>query len=261
MLQEGGGLSVFIENSNRNEGLMLSTAITMVVGSWIAGAVMGVDLFRFNKSISAVFWGSAACFIFTNPLLNVVGYIGTMTVGMPNYITWMIEKSFLLALIGVITWTLSLWTTNDAELYCNSLYTGPVLDSVGVKVNKNVLILTTGIIGTVLGAIGFYQIFFADFINYLGIMAPPLAGPLLADYYITRKCRYDITQINNQPKYNYAGVISALAGMASGLVMALNNILSDWPTGLLALVITVIIYLILHPLLAAKATSPATGRS
>lgn len=88
----------------------------------------------------------------------------------------MIEKSFLLALIGVITWTLSLWTTNDAELYCNSLYTGPVLDSVGVKVNKNVLILTTGIIGTVLGAIGFYQIFFADFINYLGIMAPPLAG-------------------------------------------------------------------------------------
>ena len=37
MLQEGGGLSVFIENSNRNEGLMLSTAITMVVGSWIAG--------------------------------------------------------------------------------------------------------------------------------------------------------------------------------------------------------------------------------
>ncbi|EBX6937300.1 cytosine permease, partial [Salmonella enterica subsp. enterica serovar Bareilly] len=59
----------------------------------------------------------------------------------------------------------------------------------------------------------------------------------------------------------YAGVISALAGMASGLVMALNNILSDWPTGLLALVITVIIYLILHPLLAAKATSPATGRS
>ncbi|HHN8473762.1 TPA: purine-cytosine permease family protein [Morganella morganii] len=261
MLQEGGGLSVFIENSNRNEGLMLSTAITMVVGSWIAGAVMGVDLFRFNKSISAVFWGSAACFIFTNPLLNVVGYIGTMTVGMPNYITWMIEKSFLLALIGVITWTLSLWTTNDAELYCNSLYTGPVLDSVGVKVNKNVLILTTGIIGTVLGAIGFYQIFFADFINYLGIMAPPLAGPLLADYYITRKCRYDITQINSQPKYNYAGVISALAGMASGLVMALNNILSDWPTGLLALVITVIIYLILHPLLAAKATSAATGRS
>ncbi|HHX8751784.1 TPA: purine-cytosine permease family protein, partial [Morganella morganii] len=184
-----------------------------------------------------------------------------MTVGMPNYITWMIEKSFLLALIGVITWTLSLWTTNDAELYCNSLYTGPVLDSVGVKVNKNVLILTTGIIGTVLGAIGFYQIFFADFINYLGIMAPPLAGPLLADYYITRKCRYDITQINSQPKYNYAGVISALTGMASGLVMALNNILSDWPTGLLALVITVIIYLILHPLLAAKATSPATGRS
>ncbi|WP_268874124.1 hypothetical protein [Morganella psychrotolerans] len=43
--------------------------------------------------------------------------------------------------------------------------------------------------------------------------------------------------------------------------MAMNNILSDWPTGLLALAFTIILYLILHPLLAAKAASPAAGRS
>ncbi len=252
MLKEGGGLTVFIENSNKNEGLHLSTAVTMVIGSWIAGSVMGIDLFRFNKTVSAVFWGAAACFIFTNPLLNVVGYIGTMTVGIPNYISWMIEKSFLLALLGVITWTLSLWTTNDAELYCNSLYTGPVLKSVGFTVSKNKLVLTAGILGTILGSIGFYQIFFADFINYLGIMAPPLAGPLLADYYLVKRGRYALEQLNTLPYLNLAGILSALVGMSLGLAMALLNILSNWPTGLLALFATIIFYLVLHRVLNIK---------
>lgn len=250
MLNEGGGLSIFIEKSSQNSGLSLPTAITMVIGSWIAGAVMGVDLFRFNKSVSAVLWGAAACFIFTNPLLNVVGYIGTMTVGMPNYVVWMMEKSFLLAFLGVITWTLSLWTTNDAELYCNSLYTGPVLKSFGLPVNKKKLILTVGILGTLLGAIGFYQILFADFINYLGIMAPPLAGPLLADFYLIKKGQYALSELERQPAINPAGVISASVGMILGLGFSLFGILTDWPTGLLALFITVILYTCLFPLWA-----------
>ncbi len=156
--------------------------VIMLAGSWIAGAIMGVDLFRFNRNARAVWLGWAACFLLTNPLLNIVGYIGTVTVGEYNYLSWMLEKSFLLALAGALTWTLSLWTTNDAELYCNALYTGPVLQSCGVEVSKKQLVLVAGLVGTVLGTLGFYQMFFAQF-NYLGIMAPasgrPPAGRLL----------------------------------------------------------------------------------
>ena len=90
-------------------------------------------------------------------------------------------------------------------------------------------------------------------------MAPPLAGPLLADYYITCKCRYDITQINSQPEIQLrrSDQCAGRDGFPVWCGMALNNILSDWLTGLLALVITVIIYLILHPLLAVKSHPPA----
>ncbi|WP_240651679.1 purine-cytosine permease family protein [Serratia microhaemolytica] len=252
MLHEGGGLAEFIARSDQNSGLPLSTAVTMVIGSWIAGAVMGVDLFRFNKSVTAVLLGAAACFIFTNPLLNVVGYIGTVTVGMPNYVTWMLGKSVILATIGVLTWTLSLWTTNDAELYCNSLYTGPVLDSVGIKVNKKTLILIVGILGTLLGSLGFYQILFSQFITYLGTMAPPLAGPLLADYYLSRRCNYPLDQLNKQPNFNWAGVISAVLGMSAGLAFSLYNVLPNWPTGLLALLLTIVTYALIRPMMTAK---------
>ena len=253
MLQEGGGITAFIEKSSLNTGMSLSTGITMLIGSWIAGAIMGVDLFRFNKNVRAVLWGAAACFIFTNPLLNIVGYIGTITVGQPNYVQWMMDKSFIFALVGVLTWTLSLWTTNDAELYCNAMYTGPVLKSYGVPVNKKKLILTVGIIGSILGSIGFYQIFFAQFINYLGIMAPPLAGPLLADYYLIRRQRYDLKELNSHPSYNWIGIISAIVGMFLGLIFVVQNILTEWPTGLLALFITVALYTVLRLLVPHKA--------
>lgn len=73
-----GGVAVFLEKSSTLGGLGLGSGVTLVVGSWIAGAVMGVDLFRFNKNLPAVFWCAAACFIFTNPILNFVGYIGTV---------------------------------------------------------------------------------------------------------------------------------------------------------------------------------------
>ena len=47
---------------------------------------MGVDLFRFNKNVKAVFLCAAACFILTNPVLNIVGYIGAVHIGEFNYV-------------------------------------------------------------------------------------------------------------------------------------------------------------------------------
>lgn len=262
LVQDFGGWATFIEASNQHQDLSLSTAITMLIGSWIAGAVMGIDLFRFNKNITGVFLGAAACFILTNPLLNIVGYISMTTVQDANYITWMMEKGVILALIGVFTWTLSLWTTNDAELYCNANYIGPSLRAMGLNVTKKRLVLTAGITGTILGSIGFYQILFADFINYLGVMAPPLAGPILADYFLSKKRLYDLALLDCQPAFNIAGVVSAVIGMIAGLVMSITGVLAQWPTGMLALILTIVLYALLDGLLkTSKGTHYEESRS
>ena len=78
---QSGGVGGFLDKANELHGLGMGEAITAVVGSWIAGAVMGVDMFRFNKSTKAVWGCAAACFILTNPILNIVGYIGTVYIG------------------------------------------------------------------------------------------------------------------------------------------------------------------------------------
>lgn len=247
MLREGGGASAFWHKANDLGGLGLGTGITAVVGSWIAGAVMGVDLFRFNKSIKAVWWCAASCFIFTNPLLNLVGYIGSVSVGQYNYVAWMMGLSILFALIGVFAWTTSLWTTDNSELYCNALYVGPILDSVGVRTNRKVIVAICGALGTFLGSIGFYQIFFATFINTLGAIAPPLCAPILADYYMIGKRKYDTRLLEKQPNVRTAGIISFVIGAFLGYMFQYQwSVPFGLPSGLLAMVISFFIYILIY---------------
>lgn len=247
MLNEGGGWSVFVEKSNRLGGLGIGTGITAVVGSWIAGAVMGVDLFRFNKSVKAVWWCAAACFIFTNPLLNFVGYLGSVQVGQYNYVEWMMAFSAFMAVVGVFAWTVSLWTTDCSELYCNSLYTGPILDSFGIRANRKLIVVLCGAIGTILGALAVYQMFFANFINMLGSIAPPICAPLLADYFIVRREKYRMDLLDRHPNFRWAGIVSFLIGGALGFVFQYVWTLPlDLPSGLVAMLISFVTYIAIY---------------
>src|SRR5699024_8482415 len=192
MLIVGGGLDSIINSAQGFEGLEFGTSITIVTGSWIAGVIMGVDFFRFNKTIKGVFAGAFACFIITNPILNIVGYIGVASIGSYNYIIWLNDYGWALGLIGIIGWVAALWTTNNSELYCNALYTGTVISSYKKNpVKQKNIVLVIGIIGTIISAVGFYQIFFADFITVLGAAFLPLGGPIIADYYLIKKQDYD----------------------------------------------------------------------
>ena len=113
-----------VEEASTRSGMSIGTGLTIVIGAWIAGAIMGADIMRFTRSVKAVVICAAACFILTNPLLNVVGYVGSITTGDSNFDNWMYDKGLLLAIVGVLVWTTSLWTTNNSELYSNSLTPG-----------------------------------------------------------------------------------------------------------------------------------------
>ena len=262
-LNQAGGVSAFAAKASAKTGLGLGSGVTVVVGSWIAGAVMGVDLFRFNKNIRAVFMCAAACFIFTNPILNIVGYIGTVHAGEFNYVIWMLGVNIIVAIFGVFVWTTSLWTTNNGELYCNSLYTGPTLEAFGVKnVNRKKLVIICGIIGTVLGSLAFYQILFASFINVLGSMAPPVAAPILADYFVIRRDKYSGKLLNKQPVVRYAGIISFAIGALLGfLFQYVIPLPYGLPSGLAAMIITFGVYILIYRFTPDKAADEALVKS
>lgn len=251
MIDQVGGTESFIHIANEKTGLSIGTGITVLIGSWIAGAVMGVDLFRFNKNIQAVWLGSAACFIVTNPVLNIVGYISTISYGNYNFVAWMLAQSMLIAVIGVFCWTVSLWTTDQSELYCNSLYLGPVFDAFGKEnINRSKIVYVVGIFGTIIGALGVYQMYFSNFINILGAVGPPICAPILADYFVVyrnNRKKYDKSTLYSQPKYRWSGIISfAIGGVLGYLFQYHITLPGDLPSGLAALFIAFIVYIVIY---------------
>jgi len=257
MLADNGGWGTMLESASSQSGLGFGTGVTIVVGAWIAGAIMGADIMRYAKNVGAVLIGAGACFILTNPVLNVVGYIGAVTTGDSNFVNWMYDRGILLAIIGVIVWTTSLWTTNNSELYSNSLYTGPALNAFGVRVKRTKIVLVVGVLGTVLGALAFYQLFFVDFITVLGAAFVPLVGPILADYYLVRRNEFTAESYRRQPAVRWPGVISFVVGASLGLVFQYA-----WPlpfgfsSGIAALIITVVLHVVLHYALRGRTSGP-----
>lgn len=247
-VNQAGGVGPFMDKANELSGMGLGSGITIVVGSWIAGAIMGVDMFRFNKSVKAVWLCAAACFILTNPILNFVGYIGVVVNNQFNYVFWMIGAGVIWAILGVVVWTTALWTTDNSELYCNALYTGPALDELGIRVERKKIVIVVGILGTILGAAAFYQLFFADFINVLGAVAPPLAAPILADFFIVGKeKKYNTKFLGKQPAIRWAGIISFAVGAFIGYYFQYVAVLPyGLPSGLFALLVSFVFYIVIY---------------
>ena len=247
-INHAGGVGPFMDKANELSGMGLGNGITIVVGSWIAGAIMGVDMFRFNKSVKAVWLCAAACFILTNPILNFVGYIGVVVNNQFNYVFWMIGAGVIWAILGVVVWTTALWTTDNSELYCNALYTGPALDELGIRVERKKIVIVVGILGTILGAAAFYQLFFADFINALGAIAPPLAAPILADFFIVGKeKKYNTKFLGKQPAIRWAGIISFAVGAFIGYYFQYVAVLPyGLPSGLFALLVSFVLYIVIY---------------
>lgn len=253
MVSEFGGMGNVLAEAATKEGMSLGTGVTIIVGAWIAGVIMGVDIFRYARQASHVLIGAGACFILTNPLLNLIGYTGSIATGDSNFISWMVTKGVVLTILGVVLWVLALWTTNMSELYCNALYLGPAANAVGIRLPRGKIVIVVGIIGSILGAFGFYSYFFADFITILGAAFVPLAGPILADYYVVRKREYSTGAPDDLPNVRLPGIISFIVGAILGIVFQYFLPLPfDFPAGIGALIITFVLHIVLSKALATR---------
>ena len=122
--------------------------------------------------------------------------------------------------------------------------------------------LLAGILGTFLGSLGFHQIFSADFVTVLGATAPPRAGPLIADFYFIRKRHYAAEHLDDEPDYRLAGIVSFLGGAALGLFSQhVSPPPGDLPSELLALCITIPLYLLLQRLTPGVRRDGSRSRS
>jgi cytosine permease len=222
------------------------TAVNLVVGSWIVGAVVMAEYTRFAKKAWVALAIPFIVMIIAQWFLQIVGALGGVVSGSADFTTYLLQQGMVIGGIGLIGMSLALWTTGDANLYLPVIQTSAVF-----KRPKRVMVVIWGALGTILG-LGLYQ-YFLDWINLLAALVPPLIGPLVVDYYLVHKKQYNTDDLKRLHAWNWAAVLAYGVGafFAYGVTYGVLDLPDILIPSLLGLVVSMIVYAILYSVAAA----------
>lgn len=206
-----GGWEGFLAQSAASattQPLTMVQAVNLVIGSWIVGAIVMPEYTRFAKRAWVAIAIPFIVLMIAQWFLQIIGAMGGIVSGTHDFTTYMLAQGAIIGGIGVIAMSFALWTTGDANLYLPAVQTSSVF-----KRPQRVTTVICGLLGTVLG-LGIYEKFLF-WIDLLASVAPPLVGPLLIDYYIVNRKKYEAGKIDDLPKWNPAAFIAYAIGAGS----------------------------------------------
>ena len=232
-------------NTEGSNPAYFSTAVSTVIGSLIVGVVLMPDLSRYARSVKDCVSASV--------LGNGVGNCFSMLMGVaPAIVTGLLDPMAYMIALGLVgsafvILVFATWTTNSVNLYSTTL----AVAIIKPKIPEWKLTVACGVIGTALAVIGITD-YFIGFLEWLGVIVPPVASIYLTDYFVLKQKNYSLTLQDSLPDYDRAAIVAWVIGTAiSAFTFVSEFSLSTIPT-LDALVITAPIYLICRRLWPAK---------
>lgn len=189
----------------------VAAGIVMVVGSFAAGASAQADISRYSRDSKSSIVATLFGYMIANTFIIMAGYLTTLSTGIAD-----LPKSMLQLGLGIpalLVLVLAQWTTNDNNLYTASLGLSNIL-----PLKRNTIVLGIGILGSIVGGLGIAN-YFVNWLNVLGIGVPPMAGVIIADYYLIRKQDYASIKLGSLPNINNAAIISWIVGIIVGFTV------------------------------------------
>ncbi|NNG37585.1 purine-cytosine permease family protein [Nakamurella aerolata] len=182
----GHNLGDLVRSAPAGPQISLLTGTTLVAGGFIVGAVITADMTRFNRSSADVVKQTVVGFTIGEYLIGMSGVLLAHAVRSDNIITIVTSSVGWVGTLVIILGTLKI---NDWNLYSASLGT---VNFLGVvlrrRVNRGLLTLIIGVIGSVLAAAGILDKFM-DFLIILGVAFPPIVGIMVAEYFVVKLWR------------------------------------------------------------------------
>ncbi len=191
------------------EKMPLLKAIGIVVGLIAVGGVIAPDYNRFAATPKAAVVGSVVGMLPAAVAFLTIGAMLAIVKDTADIVAIFSEIGFPIAAMSVlilITWTSNVMSAYSGGLGLNSTF------HLSEK-NRPYTTLVFGLIGTFLGVVGILDKF-TDVAIILSAMIPPIAGVIIADYYL-RKNKHEKTS----HAFNWIGIISWLAGVSSVFVL------------------------------------------
>ncbi|EAS44114.1 cytosine permease [Photobacterium profundum] len=214
------------------EPMEFSTALVLVVGSFISAGTLTADFVRFGKKPRSAVFVTMAAFFVGNSLMFLFGAAGAAATGQSDISEVMIAQGLLIPAIIVLG--LNIWTTNDNALYASGLGFSNI-----TGLPSKYLSMINGVVGT-LCALWLYNNF-VGWLTFLSAAIPPIGGIIIADF-LKNRHRYKDFANAEFTTVNWAAIAGVAIGIAAGHylpgIVPINAVLGG-----------AISYLILNPLL------------
>ena len=179
--------------------------ISMVVASFALGGVISADYCRFAKSRADVVKSSIVGVMPAGLFMLLTGALMSIVTG--QYDISAILVSLGVPILGLIALVLATWTTNVTNAYSGGLALSNLLgfDESKFKITTGI----SGAIGTLLAAFGLLNAF-QGFLSLMSALIPPLAGVIIAAYWITGRGKKE--NFSFKKGVSGAGLVSFLIG-------------------------------------------------
>jgi cytosine permease len=249
----GDGVTLKSVASTTGEGAMpFGAAVSVIIGSFIVGALIAPDITRYSKSKKASGWGMAFGMLVGFPLVLILG--GIMVKGAGGEFDFsrvmLSNNSGFWVVLAVITIILAAWTTNDNNLYSGALS----LNAMFPSLKKWMITIVSGAVGTILALLGINTgAGFQTFLGFLMVLIPPAASVIVVDYYLFRgdaNKNFAPADVNNVPNFRALPFIAWMLGSGFGFIIQYTALQFTTVVALDTIIVGGIVYIII--MLATK---------
>jgi cytosine permease len=205
--------------------LTLLQGTTIVAGGFIVGAVITPDMSRFNRSPWDVVKQTVVGITLGEYVIGLIGVLLALALKTSDVVAIVTSTSGFLGTLIVIAATLKI---NDWNLYAASLGVVNFADRVlGRRLHRAMVTLALGLVGSVLSAAGILDSF-TDFLILLGVVFPPIAGIMIAEYFVVRTYRDELETSRAVGRLPESAPLWVPATLVVWLVAALVGKYVEW---------------------------------
>lgn len=206
--------------------LSLAQGTTLVAGAFIMGAVMTPDMTRFNRRASDVVKQTLISVTLGEYLIGLTGVLLAHAARSADVVGMIMSSSGAIGTLIMITAILKI---NDWNLYSASLGLVNTIDVLlRKKISRSKATLWLGALGTLLSALGILD-HFTVFLTWIGVITPPVAGIVIAEYFVVRTWRAELDESRargelpaDPPDWVPAALVCWVAGTAVGFLVPIG---------------------------------------
>ncbi len=202
--EQGGEIA-----AGHTDAFTFSTAVSAVVGSYIAGVIIQPDYSRFAVNTKHAVWSVFIALAVVFPTIQFFSAVPSMAMGEPDLLAVLVSlgliiPAFLLLFFGS-------WSSNVLCLYSSGLSFATMLPNIGL----NKIIVAVGIAGT---AIAFVpaQDYLVNFLVLLGVAIPPIGAIYIIEAAYSRRFLVNVNDLETDPKFNFSALFSWMLAIAAG---------------------------------------------